>query len=409
MIPSLFKDNANFRYYWLGLVLSQIGSRATTVALLWQVYQISGSTIATGLVGLSQAVAIIVLSPLGGVVADRLDRARLLQTTQSIALGVDIYLIALTLSGHVSPPLIYIGVAITSAAGTFDGPTRQALIGAIVGPDRLVEAFSLTNPLRSLAFLIGPPIGGVLLAAYGPQGAYIFDALTYAALVVLLALMHVPKIPAIHRATIWESFGEGVAFIKGRPIIWQLITLDLSAMVFCAYNALLPALATSVWHASAQEYGILFGLPSAGAILGTLIYLRFSHGETFGRVSLAATLCYGLAAICLGQTTTVFAAMPVALALGCLDALAEIPRQVAVQAETPDEKRGRVTALYQMASNGGPAVGNSLLGSLGAFVGIPLALAMGGSVTVLYTVFMATRSKTVRAYNHAPRVAAARS
>lgn len=408
MLRDLFR-NGNFRYYWLGVVLSQVGSRATAAAILWQVYQITGSTVATGLVGLSQAIAFLVLAPLGGVIADRIDRKRLMQTAQAVALGIDVYLIVLTVTGTISPALIYVGVAVTSSVMSFSDPARQALIAAVVPREQLANAFALANPTREISFLLGPAIGGLLIAVSGPVAAYTFDALTYVALVVVLALLQVQALPSVAaRPSVLSSLGEGLGFIRGKPIIWQLILLDVAAMVFTAYQALLPALAQNVWHVDARGYGLLFGMPSLGAITGTLVYLRFSKGRTFGRVSLVATAAYGLAAIALGHASTLYAAIVVVLGLGVLDALAEIPRQVAVQIETPNELRGRVSGVYSMASVGGPTLGNALLGSVAASVGIPLALTMGGSVTVFCVLMAALKSDTVRSYARRPQAAAAK-
>lgn len=398
-IPQVLR-NRDFTLYWSGVVLSQIGTRGAVAANLYQVYQLTGSTAQVGLVGLAQAVALLVLSPIGGIYADRLDRRRLLQATQGIALVVSAGLAAITLAGSATVWTVVVSSLLATAAATFDQPARQALIPAMVPRERLVEAFALLNPSRELAVLVGPAFAGVLIAVGGPGAVYVFDAVTYAVLVVVLAVLRVPPLVAdTERRSLLESLREGVRYVAHRPVVWQLMGLDMTATVFGAYRVLLPAFAADVLHVGATGYGLLSAAPSAGALIGSVWVFRLVRTARAGRIVLWGTAAYGLAVVGLAQARVFTVAIVMALLLGAADAVATTVRHAAVQVETPDELRGRVSAIYQMCSRGGPAIGDSVMGLAAGALGPIAALTVGGLVPTAVSVASAVRSRTVREYS----------
>jgi MFS family permease len=398
-IPEVLR-NRDFDLYWGGVVLSQIGTRGAVAANLYQVYELTGSTAQVGLVGLAQAVALLVLSPVGGIYADRLDRRRLLQATQALALLVSAGLAALTLAGAATVWTVVVSSLLATAAATFDQPARQALIPAMVPRERLVDAFALLNPSRELAILIGPAFAGVLIAFGGPGAVYVFDAVTYAVLVVVLALLRVPPLAVDgKRRPLLESLWEGVGHVSGRPVVWQLMGLDLAATVFGAYRVLLPAFAADVLHVGATGYGLLSAAPSAGALIGSAWVFRLVRTARSGRIVLWGTAAYGLAVVGLAQARVFPVALVAAVVLGAADAVATTVRHAAVQLETPDELRGRVSAIYQMCSRGGPAIGDTVMGAFAGAVGPVAALTVGGLVPALVSGLSAARSRTVREYS----------
>lgn len=395
--------NKDFDLYWTGVVLSQVGSRGTIAANLYQVYTLSGSLATTGLVGAAQAVALVVLSPLGGVYADRLDRRRLLQWSQGLALVVSGLLAALSLAGHITTWQVLASVVLTTAAATFDQPARQALIPALVPEQQLAQAFALINPSRELAVLLGPALAGVLIAVDGPGLMYLVDALTYAVLVVDLGLIRVAHLPGAPRhESIRRQIGEGFSFVRHRRIVWMMMSLDLSATLFSSYRVVLPALAVNRLHIGAAGYGLLSSTPSLGALLATYIVFRVvGRSHRLGRVLLLATVAYGLSAILLARAGVVPLAVVALLLLGASDAMATTIRQAAVQLETPHELRGRVSATYQMASKGGPALGDTLMGAAAGAMGPGTSLVLGGVLTIGYVGAFLGSSNPVRRYTGA--------
>jgi MFS family permease len=401
-LPAVLR-NRDFSLYWSGVVLSQIGTRGTVAANFYHVYDLTGSVLQTGLVGAGQAVALLLLSPIGGAYADRLDRRKLLQWAQAVSLLVALALAVLTLSGQVEAWHVILSVLLTTAAATFDQPARQAIIPAMVPKRQLASAIALLNPSRELAILIGPALAGLLIALGGPGLMYLVDVLTYAVLVVVLAVLRVP--PLVQSGpprSVFGSIADGARYVAHRPLITRLMALDLSATVFSAYRVLLPALAVDVLDVGPTGYGLLSSAPSAGALLATYTVFRtVERSGRLGRVLLVSTACYGLAAMLLAQSRWFALALVAALLLGAFDAMATTIRHAAVQVDTPDQIRGRVTAFYQMSSRGGPAVGDVVVGSIAAVIGPVAALTLGGVTPILVAAAFLSRRNVVREYGSA--------
>jgi MFS family permease len=401
-LPDVLR-NRDFTLYWSGVVLSQIGTRGTVAANFYQVYELTGSVLQTGLVGAGQAVALLVLSPIGGAYADRLDRRKLLQWAQGVSLLVALVLAVLTLSGQAQAWHVILSVLFTTAAATFDQPARQAIIPAIVGKPRLAQAIALLNPSREVAVLVGPALAGLLIALGGPGLMYLFDVATYAVLIVVLAVLRVP--PLVQSGpprSVFGSIADGARYVMHRPLITRLMALDLSATVFAAYRVLLPAIALDLLEVGPTGYGLLSAAPSAGALLATYTVFRtIERSQRLGSVVLVSTMLYGGAAVMLAQSRWFPMALVAALLLGGLDAMATTIRHAAVQVDTPDEIRGRVTAFYQMSSRGGPALGDVVVGAFASVVGPVVALTVGGFGPLLVAAAFLSRPNVVRDYGAA--------
>jgi MFS family permease len=392
--------NRDFTLYWAAVVLSQIGTRGTVAANFFQVYELTGSIAYTGLVGAAQAVALLVLSPLGGALADRVDRRRLLQVAQAVALVVAATLAWLTLTGHAQAWHVVLSVVLTTAAATFDQPARQALIPALVPREQIGQAIALLNPSRELAILVGPLTAGLLITVQGPGLMYAVDAVTYGALVVALGVLRIPRfVPPASPRSVFGSIVEGARYIAHRPLIYNLMALDLSATIFSAYRVLLPAIAVDVLHVGSTGYGVLSSAPSAGALLATYsVFRTVQHSRRQGRVLLGATALYGVAALLLAHAPFFVVAIGAALLLGAFDAMATTIRHAAVQIDTPDDIRGRVTAFYQMSSRGGPAIGDVVVGAFAGAVGPVVALSVGALAPMVVAGWFWSRENVVRSY-----------
>ncbi|MGH3986794.1 MAG: MFS transporter [Actinomycetes bacterium] len=393
--------NRDFNLYWSGVVLSQIGTRGTVAATFYQVYDLTGSIAQTGLLGAAQAVALLVLSPLGGALADRHDRRRLLQWAQLVSLLVAAGLAIVTLADRAQVWHVLLCALLTTAAATFDQPARQAMIPALVPREQLGQAIALLNPSREIAVLVGPAMAGLLIALGGPGLMYLVDVVSYAVLIAVLAVLRIPGLAHGEgpRASVFASIAEGARYVAHRPLIWKLMCLDLSATVFSAYRVILPALAVDILHVGATGYGLLGSAPSAGALLATYTVFRVvERSRRLGRVLLFSTGLYGLSAILLVQVHLFLAALAAALLLGAFDAMATTIRHAAVQIETPDQLRGRVQAFYQMSSRGGPALGDVAVGVIAGALGPVVALTLGGLGPVLVALGFAARPNEVREY-----------
>lgn len=399
--------NTSFVAYLLGVVLSQIGTRGAMAASLYQVYELTGSIAATGLVGAAGGLAIVVLSPIGGALADRMDRRRLLQMSQAAGGTVALTLAVLTLTGTVRAWHVVLASLLSMAATTFDNPTRNALIGSMVPKQQLPQAFALLNPAREAAVLVGPGLAGLLIAVGGPGLAHAFDAATFVAMIALLFFIKAPTdhVEAEHKRII-GAIVEGARHVSGRPLIMLLMSLDLSAMIFGAYRVLLPAIALDVLEVGPRGYGLLASAPAAGALLATYgIVKMLGSSRQLGRILLLATAAFALADVLLAHSGWFALTMVAMLCLGVADALATSIRHAAVQIETPDELRGRVSSIYQISSRGGPAIGDAVVGGMAGLLGPASALTIGAAVILTYVATMLVRPNPVRSYTGPERPA----
>ena len=401
-LPDVLR-NRDFNLYWSGVVFSQIGTRGTVAANFYQVYVLTGSVLQTGLVGAGQAVALLLLSPIGGAYADRLDRRKLLQCAQAVSLIVALVLAVLTFNGQAQAWHVILSVLLTTAAATFDQPARQAIIPAMVPKNQLAQAIALLNPSRELAILIGPALAGLLMALGGPGLMYMFDVVTYSVLIVVLGVLRVP--PLVKEGpprSVFGSIADGAKYVAHRPLITRLMGLDLSATLFSAYRVLLPAIAVDLLEVGPTGYGLLSAAPSAGALLATYSVFRvIDRSARLGNVLLVSTALYGVAAMLLAQSRALPLALVAAMLLGAFDAMATTIRHAAVQVDTPDEIRGRVTAFYQMSSRGGPALGDVVVGAFASVVGPVVALTVGGLGPIFVALAFLSRPNVVRDYTSA--------
>jgi MFS family permease len=331
-----------------------------------------------------------------------------LQVTQTFSLLVSLALAVLTITGTIAPWQILVSVLLNTAAETFDRPARQSLIPALVPKEDLVQAFALLNPSRELAILVGPALAGLLIAVIGPEAMYLTDVASFAVMVVVLQFLRVPvTLSEAKRVSVLANIREGFRWLRGRSLILQLIGLDLSCSLFAAYRALLPALSTDVLGVGASGYGILAAAPSAGALIGAVVLYRMARTTRSGYIILGSTAAYGLAAIMLAQAPAFALALLAAVGLGLFDAMHTTIRHAAIQLEVPDGMRGRVTSSYQIASRGGPALGDLNVGAIASVVGPVMALSIGGLVPIASAAGVMIKGRRVREYQ-VPQQAPAR-
>ncbi|MPZ72599.1 MAG: MFS transporter [Nitriliruptorales bacterium] len=349
-----------------GVVLSEVGTQGTLAAMLFHVYDLTGSTAQVGLVALAHGIAAMVVGPVGGYYADRHDRRRLLQASQTLAMVASLGLGVVTLGGDARTWHVMVAALVISLAAAFEQPTRKAIIASLVPADELVRALAVVNPLRQVGHLTGPALAGGLIVVAGPGLMYMVDAVTFGALIVILQLMTLAPTVAPTTARLWSSMREAARFIIHRPVIVQLMALDLSTTLFAAYRVVLPALAVDILQVGASGYGVLGAAPPAGALIGGVVAYRLAATRIpSGQIALIATIALGASAVVLAQARSLVVALIGAGGIGLFNAVAAVIRQAALLIESPDGLRGRVSALYGVFSKGGPAVGDAAMGCAG--------------------------------------------
>ena len=373
------RRDRDFRYLWMGQVVSGLGRQVTSIVLPYQLYVLTGTPLAIGALALVQVVPIMAFSLGGGVVADAVDRRRLLLLTQA---GLAISSAALAgLATMAAPPVlaIYAVAFVAAGLGAMDQPARSSAVPRLVPRERLPAALALGQLNFQAAGVVGPAIGGLVIASLGIAAGYAFDAITFGA--AIGALLLIAPIPPAHGA-VRPSLGaiaEGLRFARRRRAILGTFAVDLNAMVFGMPTALFPVLALDVFRVGPAGLGLLAAAPAAGALVGAVLTGWVGRVRRTGRAVLWASAGWGLAITAFGLCTFSF---PLALvflaAAGAADVVTAVLRSAIVQLLTPDELRGRVTSIHILVVTGGPRLGDVEASAVASLAGAQLSVVSGG-------------------------------
>ena len=337
-----------------------------------------------------------------GVVADVVDRRRLMVVTQTIMLSCSAILALVTFSGlqHAWP--IFLLTSIASAAWAFDTPARQSLMPALVPIKDFPNAASLSILVFQIGLISGPPLAGFLLATHGPDLVYGINAASFIAVIVGLLLMHTsgkPEKSETEKSEISrKALVEGLRFVWRTPIIVQTMTLDFVATFFASANQLLPIYAKDILNVGARGYGILAAAPAAGAIVAGLIMARLGVLKKQGVTVMVSVAFYGAAMIAFGVSRVFWISLLMLAATGAADTVSTILRQTIRQLVTPNNLRGRMTSINMIFFMGGPQLGEVEAGAVAALFGAPISVVTGGAACVLAAVFALIKAKNLRRY-----------
>jgi MFS family permease len=389
----------DFRLLWLGQIVSVTGSQMQFVAINWHVYLLTKSPFALGLVGLFRGVPIILCSLAGGVVADAVDRKRLMIVTQLVMLACAALLTLVTLRGLESVWPIYVLSAFASAATAFDTPARQSMMPTLVPVEDFPNAVSLAVIVFNVATIAGPAIAGFLLAESGPAVIYGLNALSFVAVIAALVAMTASGKPDVQRerkdALSLEALKEGLQFVWRTPIIVQTMTLDFAATFFASATLLLPVFAQERLHVGARGYGFLAAAPAVGSVLTALVLARMGTLRKQGRLVVASVAVFGVATAAFGVSTVYWLSLLMLALTGAADTVSTVLRQTIRQLVTPNHLRGRMTSINMMFFMGGPQLGELEAGSLAALIGAPLSVVTGGLGSLICAAVAAVRSKSL--------------
>jgi MFS family permease len=372
-----------YRYLWAGQVVSGIGSQITRIALPFQVYVLTGSTLAVAALTAVQLVPILAFALGAGSLADAVDRRRLLVVTQTGQAAATAALLILALQPAPSLLAILVVAFVGASLSAIDQPARSSAVPRLVAPERLPAAIALNQLNFQSASVIGPAVGGVLLATVGVAGAYAADALTFvAALLALIAVGPIAPLAGAARPSL-SGIREGLRFAARRRIILSTFAIDFNAMVFGMPTALFPALALDVFRVGPAGVGALAAAPAVGALLGALLSGWIARIQRTGRAVIVAVVVWGLAIAGFGLATFSFPLALVFLAIaGAADVLSAVFRSVIVQLETPDRLRGRVTSIHIMVVTSGPRFGDIEAATVASIIGSQLSVVTGGLLCV---------------------------
>jgi MFS family permease len=371
-------------------------------AINWHIYLLTRSPLALGLVGACRAVPIILCSLVGGVVADVVDRRRLMMTTQSVMLTCSAALALVTFRGllHVWP--IFLLTAVASAAWAFDTPARQALMPTLVPLKDFPNAVSLSMLMFQVGLIVGPPLAGFVLASHGPGFVYTINAISFVAVILGVALMRTsgrPEKDESQPARIsLDALREGLRFVWRTPIIVQTMTLDFVATFFASANQLLPIFAKDILRVGAEGYGFLAAAPAGGAIITGLIVARFGTLKKQGLLVIVSIGVFGAATIAFGLSRVFWFSLLMLAITGGADTISTILRQTIRQLVTPNKLRGRMTSINMIFFMGGPQLGEVEAGTVAALVGAPLSVLTGGAACLVAAALALGAARNLRRY-----------
>jgi MFS family permease len=379
------RTQREFRLLWIGVLVSETGSNMALVALYIQVYAISHSALAVGFVGIVQLIPLIAVGLFGGPLIDRRDRRRILlyaEIGETLGAGVLLY----TAIAH-HPPLavVYFGAAIVGGLGGLSGSARSAMTPNLVPRELFPSALALNQAMWNGSQIVGPAIGGIVVAQFGLSWAYGINVVSFAGTIVA-ALMMTAR-PAIRTTdnptTGWAATRAGLRFIRNEPMLKGIFLVDLVAMIFGLPRALFPILALTRFHAGPQVVGYLFASVSAGALLGALTTGWVKRITRHGLATLLAVAIWGLAIIGFGVCGSLLWLAFFFLALaGAADVISAVFRSTIQAAVVPDELRGRVAAAQILVVTGGPRVGDLEAGAVAAAFTPAVSVISGGIVCV---------------------------
>jgi len=379
--------NRNYALLFWGQLISSAGTQMQVVAVAWQVYLLTNSAIALGLIGLLQAIPRLIFSLVGGVFADVFDRRKLLIVIELVLATMSAVLALCTILHVINIVIIFVVVLISASVSAFEFPTRQAMIPGLVPREEMANALSLSMVMMQLTFIIGPTAGGFAIAWIGIANTYWVDVVSYFVVIGSLLLMVVPRIPAEKRAQ--ASIGalvDGIKFLRAHPVILAVLSLDFFATFFGSPRALLPIYASDILHIGPQGLGILMAATSIGAVALAPFTGLIGRISRQGLGVVLAIIVWGLCIIAFGLSPTPLWLGVLFLALaGAADMVSMILRGLIVQLTTPDEFRGRISAVNAMFVIGGPMLGQFESGLVAGLFTPEFSVVSGGLACIFAT------------------------
>lgn len=375
------KVSRDFRRLFIGRSISDFGDEVVMVVVPFQVYEITGSTLAVGLVGLAELVPVFVFPIVGGAFADALERRRLTITTHAI---LAVMSVLMAVNASLDEPMLwplYVFSFISAGVYTFNRPALDTWPARLLDPEVLPSAFALESGFGSLDSMLGPVAAGVLLATIAPAGAFVFDGVTFLIVIAQIARMK-PSPPSSDETEVsWEAIKDGFRFLRGKRTLQTVFLADLNAMIFGFPIALFPAVADRLGEGPAV-LGLLYAAPAVGSFLATMVSGRAKHVRRQGRAILLAITVWGVAIVVFGFSETLWLSLAMLAVAGAGDMVSGIFRSTILQAAVEDRLRGRLDGLGMAVWATGPSLGNVESGVVASVASVPFSIVSGGLLTI---------------------------
>jgi MFS family permease len=393
--------HANYRRFWFGQLGSVVGSWMQSVALPWLVLQLGGSPLQLGLVMAFMFGPSLFLAPLGGVLADRVDKRRTLIAVNAVAMLQASILFVLAVTGAVEIWHIYLLALVAGFVSAVEWPVRQAFVAELVPREDLVNAIALNSTSFNLARVVGPAVAGVTIAVFGVASNFGINAISYVSVISSMLLI---DSRLLHRAprpnrfpSVRQSLGEGLRYARATPsVLWPLVMLGGVAALAMNFQTLLPLFTRSALGMDAGGYGALYAAMGAGSLIGSLALAFATSQRPMFRLIIGGGASFLVLAFALGFVRSPILAFPIVVGIGLASMLMVNTINVTVQNSVPDALRGRVIALYVTVFAGTAPVGGLFAGALAEAFGAAFALSLGAVLAVAVLALVAWKLRSVR-------------
>jgi MFS family permease len=383
LLPDLtpYRASRDLRLVVAGNFIGNLGAQATLVALPYQLYRLTHSPFLVGLLGVVELGPLIFMSLVGGAIADRVDRRRLLIATQA---GVVICAGGLAVAaflGHPALATLYVLGGLLAGFNALQNAARSAIIPNLIASNELLASALATNyGLSALSTVLGPGLGGVLIGALGVQSAYTIDAgcCLVVALTALPIAAQPPEVVAGAYGSLGRSISEGLRYVRGNRALVGSFAVDLIAMTFGMPRALFAVLALGTYHAGASGTGLLYAAVAVGATASALLSGWIKHARRLGIICVWAVAAWGVAIALTGLMGSIWLAAALLAVAGAADTVSAVCRSTINQSVTPDRMRGRMSSVYGLVVTGGPRLGDVESGSVAGAAGVRFSVTSGG-------------------------------
>jgi len=383
------RESRGFRLLFTGQLVGVFASQLTTVAIPFQVYALTRSSLQVGAVSLAQLGPLILGALIGGSLGDAVDR-RLIMVATSVLLALTTGGLAVNAaSAHPSLLAIYLVSAAATGLGGVDSTAYYAAVPTIVGPARLVAAYASMQVIDQVGLVVGPALAGLLIGAVHLQWVYALAGVIYLLTALTAALMPaIPPAPGARRPGL-GSVAEGLRYLRGRQVLQGVYLVDLSAMVFGMPRALFPALAATAFHGGPRTLGYLYAAPAAGALVGALTTGWLERIRRHGWAVIVAVCVWGAAIVAFGLVTVLWVALVLLAVAGWADVISAVLRSTILQRSVPEEFRSRISSVQIAVVEGGPRLGDLESGTVASLISTEFAIVSGGLACIAGAILLA--------------------
>jgi MFS family permease len=387
----------DFRILWLGAFASTIGTWMQKVAQSWLVLDLTHSSFYLGLDDFLGQLPLLLFTIVGGVVADRHDRRRLLITSQYVQMTTAFGLAALVWTGHVRVQHVLMLSAITGFAQAFGGPAYQSLIPSLVQKAHLPNAIALNSIQFNLSRILGSLSAGATLAAVGTAWCFGLNGLSFLVVIAALLSLSVKHLPPAERKPMLQEMRGGFSYMKREPSLIALTVLAcLTTFLGLPMTTLLPVIARDIFHGDAALYSRMMAFAGAGSVLGALIIAWLGRHKHMGLAMLLVQVAFGIFVVAFSQSRVLWVSEVLLFFAAATVMIVTASTTSLVQLIVPDHLRGRVVSIYMVAFRGGMPLGSLASGTAASIWGAPIVLAVNGALVSLVALYFLTKSHGVR-------------